>query len=642
MTLTSVASTYNSFAVLSNEDHSVMPTSPSSAVQMSPALVAKTKIARDYNSVCHKAARPQSTASVDTSSTEDYDPLSRVDTPPLTPPSPGNLTLSMRNQFSGIKGVVGQDGKIQGDYSEANSTSVKVSSLKARVLPDGEKSATYPPLPCAKHQMYNPEEDLEEAPLFVLLTTYFGYFVLLLFGHTRDFFGKIFRYRKYSHMMQSDGYAPLTSDFESFYTRRLYTRIRDCWNRPITDVPGRTLTLLERESNDFNKTFKLLGTKREVLNLSSYNYLGFAQSEGLCADMVEDAVNVYGVGLSSSRMDLGTSDQHQKLEKLVARFLGKEDSMVISMGFATNSTTLPALVEKGSLIISDELNHSSLVFGARLSGAAIRIFKHNDIKDLERLLRDAISQGQPRTHRPWKKILIVVEGLYSMEGSIVNLPEIVELKKKYKCYLYVDEAHSIGAVGPRGGGVCDYFGVDPADIDILMGTFTKSFGAAGGYIAASKAIVNHLKLKNHGSIYAEPMAPPVAEQVYASMKLILGEDGSDNGQQRLKRIADNSVYFRRELKKMGFIVYGHEDSPVIPMLLFNPGKIPAFSRECLKRGVAVVVVGYPATPIITSRARFCMSAAHDRQDLDFALKVISEVGDLLQLKQGKLHLNGTH
>ena len=398
-------------------------------------------------------------------------------------------------------------------------------------------------------------------------------------------------------------------------------------------MPGRTLQLLERESKDYNKTFRLLGTQREVLNLSSYNYLGFAQSEGLCADRVHHTIaQDHQLASCSPRLEAGTSDIVRDLEKLVARFVGKEDSMVVSMGFATNSTTVPALVGKGCLIVSDELNHSSLVFGSRLSGAAVRIFKHNDPKSLEQVLREAIAQGQPRTHRPWKKILIIVEGLYSMEGSIVKLSEIVALKKKYKCFLYVDEAHSIGALGPRGGGVCDYFGVDPNDVDILMGTFTKSFGAAGGYVAGNKEIIDHLRRSNHGSVYAETMSPIVAQQVFTSMKIILGEDGSNDGQSRLTQISQNSNYFRRHLKQMGFIVYGHDDSPVIPLLLFNPAKIPAFSRECLKRGLAVVVVGYPATPIITSRARFCMSAAHSNEDLKWALSVVSEVGDLLQLK----------
>ncbi|KAG0166615.1 serine palmitoyltransferase component [Apophysomyces sp. BC1034] len=476
------------------------------------------------------------------------------------------------------------------------------------------------------------EHKMEAAPLYVLVCTYLNYFVLILFGHLRDILGKIFKPQAYSHLKMNQGYAPLVSDFDSFYTRRLYMRIRDCWNRPITGVASRTVKLLDRESHDFNKTFRLTGTTSTALNLASYNYLGFSQSSGPCADAVEASTARCGLASPSPRNEVGTTTIHTEMEQLVARFMGKEDAMVVSMGFATNSTTIPALVSKGCLLISDELNHSSIVFGARLSGASVRVFKHNNMDDLRELLREVISQGQPRTHRPWKKILVVVEGLYSMEGTIVNLPELVELRKEFKFYLYVDEAHSIGALGENGGGVCDFYGVDPANVDILMGTFTKSFGAAGGYIAADKATIDHLRIHNHAFAYAEPFSIPVAQQVITSTKIICGEDGTDEGRRRIKQLAENAQYFATRLREMGFIVYGDHGSPVIPLLLFNPAKIPAFSREMLKRGVAVCVVGYPATPIISSRARFCLSASHTREDLDHALEVISEVGDLLLLK----------
>lgn len=172
------------------------------------------------------------------------------------------------------------------------------------------------------------------------------------------------------------------------------------------------------------------------MNVSSYNYLGFAQSRGPCADQAEEIVRKLGVTTSGGRNDVGTSDLHVQAERLVAKFVGTEDSMIVSMGFATNSTTLPALMCKGCLIISDELNHSSIRFGARLSGAMVRMYKHNDMDDLNNLLRECISQGQPRTHRPWKKILLIVEGLYSMEGTMVDLPRILELKQIYKvCFV---------------------------------------------------------------------------------------------------------------------------------------------------------------------------------------------------------------
>lgn len=229
------------------------------------------------------------------------------------------------------------------------------------------------------------------------------------------------------------------------------------------------------------------------MNLASYNYLGFASNEGPIFDKVIETVRHYGVSCASSRMELGTIPVHRETEKLVAEFVGKEDAMIFGMGYGTNSTTIPALVGKGDLILSDSLNHSSLVYGCRGSGAKVKVFAHNNPKDLEKVIRESIIEGQPRLNRPWRRILILVEGIYSMEGEIVKLPDIVAIKKKYKCYLYVDEAHSIGALGSHARGVCDHWGVDPKDVDILMGTFTKSFASVGGYIAADKAVVDYLR-----------------------------------------------------------------------------------------------------------------------------------------------------
>lgn len=477
-----------------------------------------------------------------------------------------------------------------------------------------------------------PEPVMDEPPYYYLLTTYLSYLILIIFGHVRDYFGKRFRKQDYRHLQAHDGYAALNSDFDNFYIRRLKMRINDCFARPVTGVPGRYITLIDRKSDDHNLHFKLTGTTTETLNMSSYNYLGFAQSEGPCADFVEENIKRYGVTVNSARADVGTSDLHVEVEELIARFVGKESAMVFSMGFGTNATAFPALIGKGCLVISDELNHASIRFGARLSGAMIEMFKHNDVKDLERLLREVISQGQPRTHRPWKRILVVVEGLYSMEGTMCNLPGLVALKKKYKFNLFVDEAHSIGALGPKGRGVCDYFGIDTSEVDILMGTLTKSFGANGGYIAGDKAIIDKLRVTNAGSIYGESPAPPVLAQISSALRIIAGEFVSGQGEERLQRLAFNSRYLRLGLKRLGFIVYGHDDSPIIPVLLYNPAKMPAFSHEMLKRKISVVVVGYPATPLVSSRARFCVSAAHTKDDLDRLLEACDEIGNVLQLK----------
>ncbi|KAL8971046.1 MAG: hypothetical protein Q9183_001242 [Haloplaca sp. 2 TL-2023] len=477
-----------------------------------------------------------------------------------------------------------------------------------------------------------PEPILDDPPYYYLITTYISYLVLIIFGHVRDFFGKRFRGKHYRHLQARNGYAPLNSDFDNFYVRRLQLRINDCFARPVTGVPGRYITLLDRTSNDGNQHFQLTGTTTETLNMSSYNYLGFAQSEGPCADAVEETVKRYGLSLASPRGDAGTSELHVEVEDLIAKFVGKEASMVFSMGFGTNASAFSALVGKGCLVISDELNHASIRFGLRVSGCMIEMFKHNDVKALERKLREVIANGQPRTHRPWKKILVVVEGLYSMEGSMVNLPGVLALKRKYRFNLFVDEAHSIGALGHRGRGVCDYFGVDPSEVDILMGTLTKSFGANGGYIAGDKTLIDKLRVTNAGTIYGESPTPMVLSQIASSLRIINGEIVPGQGEERLQRLAFNSRYLRLGLKRLGFIVYGNDDSPIIPLLLYNPAKIPAFSHEMLKRKISVVVVGYPATPLVSSRARFCVSAAHNKDDLDRLLEACDTIGDVLQLK----------
>ncbi|XP_072799908.1 serine palmitoyltransferase 3-like isoform X2 [Vicugna pacos] len=332
-------------------------------------------------------------------------------------------------------------------------------------------------------------ESFEEAPLYAVILTYMGYGIGTLFGYLRDFLRNrgIEKCNAAVEREEQKDFVPLYQNFENFYTRNIYMRIRDNWNRPICSAPGALFDVMERVTDDYNWTFRFTGRIiKDVINMGSYNFLGLAAKYDESMRTVKDVLETYGLGVSSTRQEMGTLDKHKELEDLVAKFLNVEAAMVFGMGFATNSMNIPALVGKGCLILSDELNHASLVLGARLSGATIRIFKHNNMQSLEKLLRDAVIYGQPRTRRAWKKILILVEGIYSMEGSIVRLPQIVALKKKYKAYLYVDEAHSIGSVGPSGRGVVEFFGMDPRDVDVCMGTFTKSFGASGGYIAGRK------------------------------------------------------------------------------------------------------------------------------------------------------------
>lgn len=393
---------------------------------------------------------------------------------------------------------------------------------------------------------------------------------------------------------------------------------------------------MDRVSHDENATFEFKGTSTECLNLGSYNYLGFAENSGPVIDSVSESITKYSTSSGSPRMEGGRYDIIDELERAVSRLVGTSASMIFGMGFATNSTTIPALVGKkgGTLIISDSLNHNSIVSGSRSSKAVVRVFRHNDPRDLEKLLRDSIVEGQPRTRRPWKKIIIIVEGIYSMEGEICRLAEIVALKKKYKAYLYVDEAHSIGALGKSGRGVCEHTKVDPRDVDILMGTFTKAFGSVGGYISGSEELITYLRSTSYGSLYASSMSPPCAQMALSAIKVILGEDGTNEGQRRLQQLRDNSNFFREGLVNKGFHVFGDVDSPVVPMMIYHPGKMAGVSRSLLARGIAVVIVGFPVTPLLYSRVRFCLSSGHTREDLEYALEMIEEVGDINMLKYG--------
>mmetsp|Transcript_20047 Transcript_20047/g.47911 ORF Transcript_20047/g.47911 Transcript_20047/m.47911 type:complete len:610 (+) Transcript_20047:430-2259(+) len=506
-------------------------------------------------------------------------------------------------------------------------------------------------------------------PWFSAYTVYMGYAMMIFWGHIHDFCAYLLgvgRYIRQQSGLPGDDltkFAPLLKSWEHFYTRRLYTRVQDCFNRPIASNPGAHIDVLERVSADGQKSLQVLGSvdnldtdeqrndyrqgpyytqtdggaaARHCVNLGSYNYLGFADDwMATCGPDVKASLQDFGVSMASTRTEYGTTTKHRELEETVARFLGKEDAVVLNMGFNTNATTIPALVERGDLLISDELNHTSIVSGARASGAAIRIFKHNDPQHLEEILRQAIVKGKPRTRRPWNKIMVIVEGIYSMEGEYCDLKNIVRVCKKYGAYIYLDEAHSIGAMGPTGRGISEYCGVDTADIDIMMGTFTKSFGGMGGYIAASKEVIEFLREKCAGSIYHNSLSPVVCQQCLSAFKIIMGEDGTNVGKHKLQSLRDNSNYFRMKLREMGLLVMGHYDSPIMPVMLFHATKISAFSRECFKRGLAVVVVGFPAVPLLVSRARFCISAGHTREDLDRALAEIDEVADLVNLRYSK-------
>lgn len=460
---------------------------------------------------------------------------------------------------------------------------------------------------------------------FGIITTFVTFFILIVIGHIKDHFGKLFTPWRYKTYRTRKNIPALFTTFDSFFIRRLYLRISDCWNRPIHGVPGKNIEILERKSDDYNETFKFTGDTINALNVGSYNYLGFAYKHGDIIDKVIESVDKYDINHSYPTAEFEQNSLCRELEKEMAEFLDQEDCIVYSMGYGTNTSAIPSLM-KNSLILSDEKNHTSLIKGMKLSKSTVVVFKHNDMHDLEDKLEFHITQGEPETHRPWRKIFVVVEGLYSMEGTVVDLRKLVDLRKQYKFYIFMDEAHSIGAMGRKGKGICDYLGIDRSSVDIFMGTFTKSFGGFGGYIAGKKDMIDHLRTDSDLSLYGEQMSPIVCTQILESLRKIKSD------RSKLIKLYENTRKIRRALRRAHFIVLGGDDSPIVPLLIPSPGKIAEFSRLCLENGIAVVVVGYPATPVLENRVRLCMSSSHTNEDIDRMITVFDQIGKLIGMK----------
>lgn len=497
--------------------------------------------------------------------------------------------------------------------TQSNGSTPKMTQVEGGGLPkiDWSKYDTFP-------------GSFEKCSLLTAVLTHVGLYVLMFLGFVNQLIFK----PKAATEKNREGYAPLYDPFEQFFSRYVYRRVRHCFNRPICSAPGAEVVLKEWESTDHNWTFKFTGVERRCVNLGSYNYLGFAGGEGAeggCARAVADAVRRYGMAQGSSRAELGTTPLHLELERAVADFLGVEDAIVFGMGFATNTLSIPGLIGPGTLVLSDENNHASLILGLRLSRATVRVFRHNDVRHAEELARAALAE------RRWANVLLVVEGVYSMEGSVAALEGLVALKQALGLHLYVDEAHSVGALGSTGRGALQRCRVLAAHVDVLMGTFTKSFGAAGGYIAGPRRLVQWLRAHGHAHGYAHSMSCGVAAQVLAAVRAL----DAAPGRARVRALAQNTAYFRRRLRELGVVTFGHDDSPVVPMLVYTFSKMAATVERLTRAGVATVGVGFPATPLNMARIRFCLSASHTREQLDRCLLAVEQVADELGLRYSR-------
>jgi serine palmitoyltransferase len=408
---------------------------------------------------------------------------------------------------------------------------------------------------------------------------------------------------------------------KDFYIRRIYSTSYDCFSRPIIGAPGAHITIALRREVPIENVYHLVvipGKVKKAINFGSYNYLGFGGYHEIVTPQIIKTLKSKGMAISAFASERGVSEEQIILEKELAKFLHKEDCIVVPMGFATNSTLIPILVGKGDIIFSDMLNHCSMISGMRASKAKIMKFKHNDMIDLRNQLKELTADKEKS--KQIRKIIVIVEGLYSMEGEFCKLKELIALKKAYGFYLYVDEAHSIGALGATGRGICEHLGCDFNDIDILMGTFSKSFAAAGGYICSDKKTIALLKSNCYANVYGSPMSPVEAQQILSCLRIIQ----SDEGKRRISQLRKNSITFRKRLLENGCHVLGDYDSPVIPVMVYHPVKLKDISRACLKRGLAVVCVGFPACSITACRIRYCMSSAHSDEDIEHAITATLE------------------
>ena len=348
---------------------------------------------------------------------------------------------------------------------------------------------------------------------------------------------------------------------------------------------------------------------KQMLNFSSYNYVGNS-GDPVVSKAAQDAITKYGTSVSASRVASGEKPLTRELEVAIADFFGTEDSIVLVSGHATNVTVIGHVVSAGDLIVHDALAHDSIIGGAKLSGAKRRPFPHNDWEALDRMLTNL------RPH--YRRVLICIEGTYSMDGDIPDLPKFIELKKKHKALLLVDEAHSAGVVGDTGRGVGEYFHVNRADVDMWMGTLSKSFASCGGYIAGSKALVEYLKYTTPGFVYSVGIPPPSAAAALAATQQMIKHP------ERSKQAKDNAAYFVKLLKERGVNTGMTKDTAVVPAIVGNSVLALQLSDSLKKRGINVQPILYPAVEEDQARLRFFLSSLHQEAQLLHTANVLKE------------------
>ena len=341
---------------------------------------------------------------------------------------------------------------------------------------------------------------------------------------------------------------------------------------------------------------------QKVVNLSAYDYLGLNENSHV-RNAAKKSIEKYGISTAASRVVSGQFDIHSALENKIANFTGMESSVSFVSGHATNVTTISHLFGKGHIIICDQYAHNSIELGALSSGARMLRFHHNNLEKLENILRKFEDQ----------KMVVCIEGLYSMDGDIPPIKDIIDLKHKYGFALYVDDSHGLGTMGQTGRGICEEAGINPSEIDVLMGTHSKSLGSCGGFIAGSLELIEYLKFTSPGFIFSTGLPAPLVAAALASLEIL------DKNPFMVQELRDKSSYLASKLDKTR-----KTDSPIISIPV-DFQHCYEVARTCQENGVRVFPVTYPAVSKNKSRIRLFVSRLHTYEDLDFAAETIQNV-----------------
>jgi len=352
----------------------------------------------------------------------------------------------------------------------------------------------------------------------------------------------------------------------------------------------------------------LIGNQRYI-NFASYNYLGL-NGHPKVSEAARNAIEIYGTSVSASRIVAGERPLHRELEQALASFHGVEDAVVMVSGHATNVTTIGQMLGPEDLIICDALIHNSIVEGARLSGATRLMYPHNDLEALDRLL---IANRERYRHT-----LIAVEGLYSMDGDYPDLPTLIELKQRHGAWLLVDEAHSVGVLGATGHGIAEYFDINPNDVEMWMGTLSKTMSACGGYIAGSSALVEFLKVSAPGFVYSVGMSPPVAAAALASVQVLLAEP------ERVDKLKENGHLFVECAKQHGLDTGYSAGYSVVPVIVGGSVQAAMLSNRLHQRQINALPIIFPAVAEKAARLRFFITCDHTEQQIRDTVAITAE------------------